>query len=135
MTTTKEDFTSNQLEKLAPAHGDRIWRNNRGVALSANGRPVRFGLANDSAALGKKVRSSDFIGIRKITITPDMVGQTIGQFISLETKKPGWVYSPNDEHSEGQQRWHNIVNGLGGHSVFVTDAQEYYDNLYKTNKI
>lgn len=42
--------------------GVRPWRNNIGVFENAAGRPVRCGLANDSAQLNKRLKSGDLIG-------------------------------------------------------------------------
>lgn len=68
----------------------RIFRNNVGVAYQGTPveqtaetvklkkhRMIRYGL---------RVGSGDWIGIRKVKITPDMVGREIGQFVSLEIK-------------------------------------------------
>lgn len=55
----------------------RLWRNNTGALRDERGQLVRYGLCAGSA---------DLIGIRTITITPDMVGQTVGVFTALEVK-------------------------------------------------
>lgn len=99
--------------------GWHLWRNNNGMAMDAKGRPIRFGLANDSAKLNKRIKSADLIGIRPVFITPDMVGSTIGQFASLETKRPGWRYA-GTEREEAQARWAAIVTLAGGFARFIT---------------
>jgi hypothetical protein len=58
----------------------RLFRNNVGALRDATGRLVRYGLAPGS---------SDLIGWRTLTITPDMVGQTVAQFVALEIKDQG----------------------------------------------
>jgi len=58
----------------------RLFRNNVGALRDATGRLVRYGLAPGS---------SDLIGWRSVTITADMVGQTIAQFVAIEVKDRG----------------------------------------------
>jgi hypothetical protein len=58
----------------------RLFRNNVGALRDATGRLVRYGLAPGS---------SDLIGWRTITVTPDMVGQTVAQFVAIEVKDRG----------------------------------------------
>ena len=53
----------------------RLWRNQRGAGKLDSGNYVRFGLANDSKALGDKLKSGDYIGWRPVIITPGMVGK------------------------------------------------------------
>ena len=96
------------------------WRNNVGVLMDAKGRPVRYGLANDSKQVNSMVKSGDLIGVRPVVITPDMVGQTIGQFASWEIKRPGWKYNPHDQHEVAQLRWQQIVVAAGGYALFTT---------------
>jgi hypothetical protein len=105
---------------LASVLGWRLWRNNLGVLKDARGVPIRYGLANDSSVVNKSVKSGDLIGIRPVVITPEMVGTVIGQFVSIECKREGWVFNPNDKHEESQARWAQIVNELGGYAVFST---------------
>lgn len=97
-----------------------MWRNNVGVLIDATGRPVRYGLANDSKAMNQAVKSADLIGIRPVTITPDMVGQTIGQFVSIEVKAEGWRPQPNDQHEIAQRKWAELVILAGGYAIFST---------------
>lgn len=67
-----------QRVRLAHCHGDcRLWRNNSGMLFDAFGRPVRFGLCTGS---------SDLVGYKSVTITPDMVGQRVAVFAALEGK-------------------------------------------------
>lgn len=96
-----------------------VWRNNVGAMEDKSGRHVRFGLANDSAAINARVKSADLIGIRPVIVTSAHVGHTIGQFVSREAKAPGWMYTATPRE-EAQLRWANIVAGLGGDAAFCT---------------
>ena len=70
-------------------------RNNSGALPNPDnpdGPRIRFGLGNDSKQANARRKSSDFIGVKPVLITQEMVGQIIGQFVAIEIKKPGWVY-------------------------------------------
>ena len=78
----------------------RLFRNNTGTLRDQHGRPVQFGLARGSA---------DLIGYRTITITPEMVGQQVAVFTSIEVKTPaGGRIRPE------QQQWLEAVQAAGG---------------------
>lgn len=97
--------------------GGRLFRNNVGVLKDINGRPVRYGLGNDSPQLNKVIKSADLIGWRPVVITPDLVGTTIGQFVSRECKKVGWRYT-GTEHEQAQLAWAQLVVAGGGDATF-----------------
>ena len=98
--------------RLAISHGDtKVFRNNTGTLKDANGRPVQFGLCKGSA---------DLIGWRTVTVTPDMVGQRIAVFLSIEVKTPTGRLRPE------QQQWLDAVQaagGIAGVARSVEDAQ------------
>ena len=107
----------------------QLFRNNVGVARETDPetgrmRPVRYGLANDSPQLNKKWKSGDLIGFRSVTITPDMVGQTIAVFVSRECKAEGWQWSGN-EHELAQLNWANLVNAAGGDACFMAHPDAF----------
>ena len=78
----------------------RLFRNQVGqLPDPRTGRPVQFGLARGSA---------DLIGWRTITITPDMVGQRLAVFTSLEVKTPTGRLTP------AQHNWLGAVRSAGG---------------------
>ena len=78
----------------------RIFRNQVGsLPDPRTGRLVTFGLARGSA---------DLIGWRTITITPDMVGQQLAVFTSIEVKTPTGRVRPD------QQAWLTTVQNAGG---------------------
>ncbi|MAB53449.1 hypothetical protein [Marinobacter sp.] len=105
----------------APSKGCILWRNNVGACYDDRGRFIRYGLANDSKALNSKVKSADLVGIRPVTVTPEMVGKVIGQFISREVKAGGWKYSGSDRE-RAQLKWAEIVAAYGGDACFATGA-------------
>lgn len=100
--------------------GMRVWRNNVGAFHDAErGVHVRFGLANDSPAINRTLKSADLIGIRPRVIGPNDVGTLIGQFVSYEVKHAGWKYA-GTEREIAQANWAALVSSLGGEARFVT---------------
>lgn len=110
-----------KVSETAAYQGITLWRNNVGSLPDANGRPVRYGLCNDSKQLNKVVKSSDLIGITPVFITPDMIGQILGVFTALETKKEDWTFNPNDPRQAAQAKYHDIVRANGGFAGFIND--------------
>jgi len=90
----------------------RLFRNNTGsLPDPRTKRPVQFGLCKGSA---------DLIGWKQVTITPDMVGQKVAVFASIEVKTPTGRLTPE------QQTWLNAVQAAGGVAGIarsVEDAQ------------
>jgi len=102
----------------------RIFRNNVGNAFVGNVfqesqrcvtlidyRRIKFGL---------EVGSSDLIGLKSITITPDMVGRKVAVFLSPEIKVPGKNPTPH------QRDWQDMVlnfGGIAGTARSIEDAQ------------
>lgn len=107
------------VRQEAASKGLRVWRNNVGAFQDASDRWVRFGLANDSAAVNARIKSGDLIGIRPHRVTPDDVGRLIGQFVSREMKAPGWHFTATDREL-AQQAWIELVLSLGGDASFAT---------------
>ena len=120
---TSEVGVQEGIRRKASLLGARLWRNNVGAAVDHNGRPVRYGLANDSKAVNTRIKSSDLIGIRSVLIGPEHVGTSIGQFVAIEVKKPGWKYTGNSRE-EAQFRFLTLVGTLGGYAIFASDPGE-----------
>lgn len=114
---TPEARVQDEARLLASKMGWRLFRNNVGVLKDERGVPVRYGICNDSPAMNKRIKSSDLIGIHPVTITPDMVGSTIGQFVAREVKKAGWKYK-GTEHEQAQLAFGTLIIGLGGDFKF-----------------
>ena len=86
--------------RLAISKGDcRVFRNNTGTLRDQHGRPVQFGLCKGSA---------DLIGWTTRTVTPEMVGQQVAVFTSIEVKTPTGRLRPE------QQQWLDAVQAAGG---------------------
>ena len=78
----------------------RLFRNQVGqLPDPRTGRPVQFGLARGSA---------DLIGWQSVVITPEMVGQRVAIFLSLEIKTPTGRLTP------AQHNWLGAVRNAGG---------------------
>jgi hypothetical protein len=89
----------------------RLYRNNCGVLQDRRGVPVRYGL---------QPGSSDLIGWTIRTVTPEMVGQQVAVFTSIEVKTPTGRLRPE------QQQWLDAVQaagGIAGVARSVEDAQ------------
>jgi len=91
----------------------RLFRNNTGsLPDPRTKRPVQFGLCKGSA---------DLIGWKQVTITPDMVGQQMAVFASIEVKTPTGRLTPE------QSNWLSVVQaagGVAGVARSVEDAQQ-----------
>ena len=93
----------------------RLFRNNTGTLPDPRtGRPVQFGLARGSA---------DLIGYRTVTITPDMVGQQVAVFTSLEVKTPTGRIRPE------QTNWLHTIKRAGGIAAIVRSVDDARDAI------
>lgn len=80
-----------------------------GHVILRNARRNSFGLVKGSG---------DLIGYRTVTVTPDMVGQRIAVFTSLELKAPKGTTRPE------QIQWDSAVRAAGGYSGIVRSVGE-----------
>lgn len=113
-----ETALQNAVRMAASHNGLRLWRNNVGACKDVTGRVIRYGLINDSAAINKKLKSPDLVGIRPVVVTSEMIGHTIGQFIGRECKKPGWHYTGTDRE-KAQLACGELILSLGGDWAFI----------------
>ncbi len=114
-----ESAVQQRVRLEAARFGLQMWRNNSGAFTDDQGRLVRFGLGNDSAAINATIKSSDLIGITPITITPAHLGRVLGVFTAIECKPEGWHMRPGDERALAQQAFHGIVKQIGGFAGFA----------------
>ena len=89
--------------------GIKVFRNSVGQCKTEDGRHVRYGLL---------VGSGDLIGWRSVLITPDMVGQRIAQFVSVEVKTHKGAVRPE------QQVWADNVRKAGGIAVIARSVED-----------
>ena len=75
---------------------------------------MTFGLAKGSA---------DLIGWRTVIITPEMVGQRLAVFTSIEVKTPTGRVRPE------QHAWMAAVSGAGGIAGIARSVQDANDLL------
>jgi hypothetical protein len=66
--------------------------------------------------------SGDLIGWRTVTVTTDMVGKPVAQFLSIEVKTPTGRIRPD------QTNWLEQVNLHGGHAIIARSVSDT-DNL------
>ena len=81
------------------AKKDSVIHIKKGDRVTIGGSPISYGLYPGS---------SDTIGWQETVITPDMVGQTIAVFTSIEIK------TENDKLSDKQRKWNRAVRRSGG---------------------
>ena len=80
-----------------------------GVAVLANARRVTFGLCQGA---------SDLIGLKRVKVTPEMVGTEVAVFVALEVK------SEKGRPSKEQAAFINMVQGFGGIGAVVKSVGE-----------
>ncbi len=115
--------------QLALSRGDvRLFRNNvgtgwvggptsrtrDGAVVLKNPRPLHAGLVRGSA---------DLIGWKSVTVTPDMVGQKLAVFLSVEVK------DTNGRPRPEQIIWYDNVRLAGGIAIIVHSVDEAKDKL------
>ena len=121
----KESAVSSHIRLAAAECGLDLWRNNVGSLPDERGRWIRYGLCNDSKALGDRVKSSDLIGSTPLVITPDMVGKVVAVFTAIETKPSTWVFRQSDKRAIAQNAFHDIVRRNGGFAGFARSIEEF----------
>lgn len=104
---SSSDLTNKTRIELSQ-QGYRLFRNNVGMFYTKNGAPIRCGLC---------VGSSDLIGWRQVTVTPDMVGKPIAVFAAIEIKVG------KDRLSDEQKTFLKAVQLAGGVSDVISDKK------------
>lgn len=117
-TETPESEVSKAVRLEAAGLGHVLWRNNVGAAQNEAGQWFRYGLANDSKQMNKITKSHDLVGIKRVLITPELVGQTIGQFMCRETKRADWKWTAS-KRELAQAHYGELVSSMGGDSGFA----------------
>lgn len=104
MTQKETNVWKQLLIDLSP-FGFRLFRNQRYKGKTDKGAWIDCGVGGDGG--------SDLIGGRIITVTPDMVGKQIMQFVAIETK-----HGKNGASKE-QKDFLNAVNQCGGLGILA----------------
>jgi hypothetical protein len=113
----EKSFQSELLLTLGGRPDIRLFRNHRGVVWQGepediDGRTVI--LRNfRRATVGLAPGAADLIGIQRVIVTPEMVGQPIGRFLSIEAK------GPRTRTKEEQEAWLAMVRRFGGYGVIA----------------
>jgi len=94
-----EQQIQQQIRLTCSTGSTRLFRNNTGTLRDQHGRPVSFGLCKGSA---------DLIGWTTRTITPEMVGQQVAVFTSIEVK------AASGRLRLEQRQWLDAVQAAGG---------------------
>jgi hypothetical protein len=94
----------------------RLFRNNTGALKDQSGRMVTFGLCKGS---------SDLIGWRTITVTPDMVGRQLAVFAAIEVKDKGRATPEQLAFIEVVRK----AGGLAGVARSIEEGQRILDDL------
>lgn len=119
-----ESAVQARVRLAASKRGILLFRNNVGVLRDDTGRPVRYGLANDTKELNRVIKSGDLIGGRPVMITPEHVGHVILQFVSRECKPQKWRYS-GTEREIAQLNWAQLIAANGGDAAFCTSDDTF----------
>ena len=116
-------------QRAVTAEGGRVFRNNVGTGWQSRQKALKVSRPTDIVMqpgdvllrgaqyihFGLFKGSADEIGWRPVVITPEMVGRTIAQFVSLEYK------ATNGRVDADQQNWMEQVRGAGGLAAIVRD--------------
>lgn len=87
----------------------RLFRNNVGALMDRDGRLVRYGLGTGT---------SDLIGPRMVTVTPDMVGRTLAVFCAIEAKTQRGRVTPE------QLSFIHMVRSFGGYAGIARSVED-----------
>lgn len=127
-----ESTVSQEIQIQAMHHKCNLMRNNSGACIDDTGRLVRYGLGNISKAQTALIASSDLIGITKIVITPEMVGQTVGIFTAVEVKREDWKegkkFSGRERAQQAFIKWVKANGGFAGFANSVDKLKEILAN-------
>ena len=123
-TPNSEAAAQGEIRLAAPEWGGVLWRNNVGAWTDENGIPIRYGLANDSRKLNRKVKSSDLIGFLPMLIGYEHVGRLVAVLTAIDAKRGDWKWT-GTKAEVAQQRFINIVRTGGGIAGFARNRAEF----------
>lgn len=113
MKKSEKDVHNDLMRFLSDKMGSiKLFRNNVGIGLSIDKkRMIRYGLCEGSG---------DFVGWKTIEITPEMVGNKIAIFTSVELKKPN-----KSKTTPKQLLWQQNVINAGGRAIIASRYDDF----------
>ena len=120
---SKEAVTTSKVLLEAAQTNTDLWRNNSGGFYNDRGGFVRYGLGSFTEK--DELKSSDYVGITPVLITPEMVGTFVGVFTAVEMKPKGWKFNSNDKRSLYQKNFIDIVKSRYAYAGFAQDIEDY----------
>lgn len=108
-----ESVIQSEIRKRAGELRIHLFRNNVGACEDKSGRIIRYGLANESAQISKRIKSSDLIGW--------LPG---GKFVAVEIKREGWKFTGTDRET-AQLRFIEMVRLGGGIAGFAASVVDF----------
>lgn len=108
----REQAVMQRVMLAASRLGWKVFRNNVGVLTDRRGVPVRYGLCPGS---------SDLVGWRTVTITADMVGQDLAQFVAVEVK------TETGRLTDQQRAWLASVQDAGGVAIVARSEKKFVE--------
>lgn len=133
--TQETNIVREILLKLGSIVGIRLFRNNTGTAFIGQSVVIKKReqiTVNVGDVLVKQGRlfkaglctgSSDIIGFKSVTVTPEMVGSKLAVFTAIEAK------TKSGRASKEQIAFIEMVNKNGGIAFLATDEDEAFDIL------
>ena len=129
-TPKSEAACQQEIRLAAPRYGGVMWRNNVGVFNDADGVPIRFGLANDSGRLNKRIKSADLIGYLPFRIGTEHVGKIVAVFMAIECKRGDWKWT-GSAREVAQRRFLQLIESGGGCAGFARSATDLSEIITK----
>lgn len=127
-----ESEIQQQIQIEARYSDVHLMRNNVGACQDSTGRLIRYGLNHVSKKQNEEITSSDLIGIKKVVITSDMVGQVVGIFTAIECKKENWNENKKfDKREIAQSNFITWIRSLGGIAGFANSVDKLKQILTK----
>jgi len=125
---TAETDVSARIRIEGAKRGVILWRNNSGAFEDKGGRWIRYGLANESAAVNAILKSSDLVGVA----TGWWWGfpAISGVWVAVESKKPGWIYK-GQGREPAQKNYIELVKKYGGCACFATGWEDVERELHE----
>lgn len=137
---TEKTIQSEIFLKLGKRPDVLLFRNNVGVAWQGRAKraskPMTVVLHPGDVLIRQPQRvvyglhkgSADLIGLKKVRITPDMVGQVIARFTSIEVK------TKSGRPSEAQQNWERVLKQSGALAGVARSDDEAMEIIDGTDK-